>query len=125
LSEAEATALNRWRALVVDDEVDSREALAILLSWAGYHVHIASDGAGAMQAAAQFRPHLILLDISMPEVNGYTICRALREMPASRHARIYALSGFSGAAHEGRCKEAGFTGQFTKPLDPDVLSTLG
>jgi two-component system, chemotaxis family, CheB/CheR fusion protein len=121
----QAARLHRWRALVVDDEADSRDALAILLTWTGYEVQVASEAAGALEAAARFRPHLILLDIGMPDVNGYAICRALRTAATSCDARIYAISGFSGPAHEACCKQAGFTGQYTKPLDPAVLIILG
>ena len=117
--------LDRWCALVVDDEADSRDAIAILLTWAGYEVHVASDATGAMKAAARYHPHLILLDIGMPDVNGYSLCRSLRATPDAREARIYALSGFSGIQHRARCALAGFTATFTKPLDPDVLPRLG
>jgi CheY-like chemotaxis protein len=116
--------LNRRCTLVVDDEADSREALAILLSWAGHDVHVASDGAEALKAAQQYLPELIFLDIGMPSLDGYELCRRLRASPIFSHARIYALSGFSGVLHDMRCSAAGFTGQLTKPLDPARLQQL-
>jgi CheY-like chemotaxis protein len=112
------------RALVVDDDKDSREALAILLTWAGYDVATAANGREALLEAGRFTPAVIFLDIGMPEMNGYEVCRRLRTSTAFRNTRIYALSGFEGREHDTRCSEAGFTAQFTKPLDPTVLARL-
>src|SRR5687768_7174876 len=72
--------LNRRSVLIADDQADSIEALAILLEWSGHEVHLARDGKDAMQAAREYRPELIFLDIAMPELNGYEVCRRLRAM---------------------------------------------
>jgi CheY-like chemotaxis protein len=111
-------------AVVVDDEADGRDALAILLTWAGYEVHVARSGSEAITTAKELLPQLISLDIGMPGLDGYEVCRALRADPVFSAARIYALSGFSGALHSARCVEAGFTALLTKPLDPNVLAAL-
>lgn len=116
--------LNRRSVLIADDQVDSVEALAILLEWAGHEVHVALDGRNALVAARQYRPELIFLDISMPQLNGYEVCRRLRTMPEFADARIYAITAFTGEPHATRCSEAGFTGQLTKPIDPAALQTL-
>src|ERR1700760_3775757 len=73
--------LNRRAVLIADDQADSVEALAILLEWSGHEVPVAHDGKDAMLAARQYRPELIFLDIAMPELNGYEVCRRLRTMP--------------------------------------------
>jgi CheY-like chemotaxis protein len=112
------------RTLVVDDDTDSREALEILLSWAGYEVLTANNGADGLSIAKTFSPEIIFLDIGMPDMSGYEVCRTLRASIAFCDTRIYALSGFSGADHDTRCSEAGFTGQLTKPLDLTVIQSL-
>jgi len=124
LNPRDAPPLRRSHALVVDDDQDSREALAILLTWAGYDVVTADNGADALMKAQSFRPQVIFLDIGMPEMSGYEVCRKLRKSTTFQDARIYALSGFTGAEHDTRCSEAGFTGQFTKPIDPAVIPRL-
>ena len=116
--------LNNRCALVVDDETDSREALVILLRWMGYDVHAAADGGEALEAAREFLPRLIFLDIGMPGRNGYEVCRELRQSPLLSEARIFAVSGFSGEPHDTRCSEAGFTARITKPIDPAILQQI-
>ena len=115
----------RRRALIVDDDRDTRETLAILLTWAGHDVQEAADGVEALRLAEQFRPDVVFLDIGMPRLNGYEVCRGLRQSPALRHARIFALSGISGAEHDALCDEAGFSARLTKPVDPAALMRLG
>jgi CheY-like chemotaxis protein len=114
----------RGCALVVDDDADSREVLAILLRQRGFDVHTASNAAGALQVARAHLPEVIFLDIGMPSVSGYEVCRELRKMWPLHESSIYAVSGFSGRHHDELCSEAGFTAHFTKPLDPKLLSTL-
>jgi CheY-like chemotaxis protein len=111
-------------ALVVDDEPDSREALAMLLRFEGLLVHVAADGDEGLRMAREYLPELIFLDIGMPGRTGYEVCRELRQSAEFENARIYALSGFSGEPHVTRCSEAGFTARFTKPMEPAVLQRL-
>jgi CheY-like chemotaxis protein len=113
--------LHRLCALAADDEADSREAIALLLRWCGYDVKLAADGEQALEIAQQYRPELIFLDIGMPGLDGYEVCRRLRRTPEFAHARIIAMSGYSGATHDRRCTEAGFTAQMPKPIDPSAL----
>jgi CheY-like chemotaxis protein len=116
--------LNRRSVLIADDQADSVQALAIILEWSGHEVHVALDGREALDVAAQYRPELIFLDIAMPELNGYDVCRRLRNMPDFANARIYAMSAFTGELHETRCAEAGFTGRLDKPIDPLAIEQL-
>lgn len=110
--------------LVVDDDADSRETFALVLEMAGHTVRTANSGEEALVVAEAFGPDVIFLDIQMPRTNGYTACRNLRRSPALRQARIYAVSGVTGAAHERRCDEAGFDGQVSKPADPACFTRL-
>ena len=110
--------------LVVDDNVDSREMFALLLQIAGHTVRTAKDGEEALAVAEEFGPDVIFLDIEMPKTNGYITCQNLRKLVALPRARIYALSGVTGVAHERRCAEAGFDGRISKPADPRCLTRL-
>ena len=127
LTQAEHTGeprLNPRCVLIADDQVDSIEALALMLEWAGREVHVALNGKQALLLARQYRPELIFLDIAMPEMNGYEVCSRLRSMPEFMDTRIYAVTAFTGEPHDTRRSEAGFTGQLTKPIDPEVLEAL-
>jgi CheY-like chemotaxis protein len=110
--------------LIVDDNVDSREMLALVLEMAGHTVCTAQDGAEALVLAETFGPDVIFLDIEMPKADGYVTCQFLRKMERLQEARIYAVSGVTGAAHERRCSEAGFDGQISKPADPYYFARL-
>jgi CheY-like chemotaxis protein len=116
--------LARRSVLIADDQVDSVEALTLLMEWSGHEVHVALNGKDAMRVARQYRPELIFLDIAMQELNGYEVCRRLRTMPEFVDTRIYAITAFTGEPHESRRDEAGFTGQLTKPVDLGALETL-
>jgi CheY-like chemotaxis protein len=116
--------LTRRSVLIADDQIDSVEALTILLEWSGHEVHVALNGKDAVLAARQYHPELIFLDIAMPELNGYEVCRRLRTMQEFADARIYAITAFTGEPHQTRRNEAGFTGQLTKPIDIGALETL-
>ena len=116
--------LNRRSVLIADDQADSVEALALLLEWSGREVLRAGDGKQALLLARKYQPELIFLDIAMPEVSGYEVCQRLRAMPEFADARIYAITAFTGEAHDARRADAGFTGQLTKPIDVEVLEAL-
>jgi CheY-like chemotaxis protein len=108
--------------LVVDDDVDSREMLALLLEIAGHNVRVAKDGDEALAMAKMFEPDVIFLDIEMPKVDGYVTCQNLRRLAEFQKTKIYAVSGMTGVAHERRCGAAGFDGQISKPADPEFLT---
>lgn len=110
--------------LVVDDDGDAREMFALLLEMGGHTVRTANDGAEALTVAEAFGPDVIFLDIEMPKVNGYVACQNLRRLPGLAQARIYAVSGLTGADHERRCDESGFNGQISKPADPGCFAHL-
>jgi CheY-like chemotaxis protein len=110
--------------LIVDDDVDTREMFALVLEIAGHTVRTAKDGEEALAVAEIFGPDVIFLDIEMPRANGYITCQNLRKLVALQKARIYAVSGVTGAAHERRCGEAGFDGQISKPADPNFFAGL-
>jgi CheY-like chemotaxis protein len=112
------------RTLVVDDNPDAADMMAIYLSESGYEVRTAYDGEGAVQLARSFRPDLIFMDIGLPGIDGREACRRIRCEPWGSNVVIVALSGWSQG--EGpSCGEApGFDRHLLKPIDLDSVLRL-
>jgi signal transduction histidine kinase/CheY-like chemotaxis protein len=106
------------RILVVDDNVDGAEALALLLGLRGHEVQVEHTGPGAVAAARAFRPELVFLDIGLPGMTGYEVARRLRAEPALQGMRIVALTGWGAEEDRRRAREAGFDDHLVKPVDP-------
>ncbi len=118
-------ARKKGRVLVVDDNRDSADSLAMLLRLEGSEVRIAYDGIEAVDAAKNFEPAVILLDIGLPRLNGYEAARRIRENAAAGGQPILiALTGWGQDEDKRRSKEAGFDHHMVKPVDPDVLAKL-
>jgi len=113
----ETRATSRRRILVVDDNQDSATSLAMLLKVTGHETEMAADGVEALQKASIYRPDVILLDISLPRMNGYDTCRAMRKQWWGRQAVIVALTGWGQEEDRNQSKSAGFNGHFVKPVD--------
>jgi CheY-like chemotaxis protein len=90
----------------------------------GHITRLAHDGATAITLASEFAPNVILLDIGLPVMNGYTVARALREQAAFNHVHIAAVTGWGQEEDRRKAREAGFDSHFTKPLSPAVLEDL-
>ena len=114
----------QFRILVADDNVDSAQSLAMMLSIMGHEVRTAHDGLGAVELAAEFRPDVFLLDIGMPKLNGYEAARQIRQQPWGEKALLAALTGWGQEDDRRRAIEAGFDHHFTKPIDPAALEFL-
>lgn len=112
------------RVLIVDDSEDARESLAQFIILLGHDVRTARNGREALDVAASFLPHVILLDIAMPELDGYEVCSRLRTIRSATDTAIYAVTGFGSDQHRARSKKAGFDGHLTKPLDLDRIAKL-
>jgi CheY-like chemotaxis protein len=113
----------RIRVLVVEDSVDSAETLGELLGLWGYEVQLAHDGASALRTARQFRPRIILLDIGLPDMDGYTVAHHLRGEDLGGEMLV-ALTGYGEAQDRARARNAGFDHHLTKPVDPGALRDL-
>jgi PAS domain S-box-containing protein len=115
------------RVLVVDDNVDAREALRFLLEDDGHEVRTAADGTEALAEAEMFRPDIVLLDIGLPGMDGYEVARRLRDLPGFGSALIVAVSGYGQAEDRVRSRAAGFDEHLLKPVSParllDVVKT--
>jgi PAS domain S-box-containing protein len=109
------------RILVVDDNQDSARSLAMLLRLTGNETHMSYDGLEAVEAAARFRPDVILMDIGLPKLNGYEAARRIRQQPWNRHAALIALTGWGQEEDRQRSRAAGFNSHLVKPVDLDDL----
>jgi len=114
----------RRRILVADDNVEAATSLAMLLELLGHEVRAVHSGAEAVAAGAQQRPHIVVLDIGMPGMNGYDACRQMRQEEWAREAIFIALTGWGQEEHVERARAAGFDHHLVKPVEFDVLRDL-
>jgi PAS domain S-box-containing protein len=114
----------RRRILIVDDNQDGAESLALLVQLGGHETLKAHDGVEAIEAAERFRPDVVLLDIGLPRLNGYEVCRRIREEPWGKDVVLVALTGWGQEEDRQRSREAGFDTHMVKPVDHDVLMKL-
>ncbi len=113
----------RCRILVVDDNQDAADSLAMLLRLVGHEVHTAHDGLEAVGAAAVFRPGVVLMDIGLPKLDGYEAGRRIREQQGQEVVLI-ALTGWGQEEDRRRSKEMGFDHHMTKPVEFEALQKL-
>ncbi|MBA3539147.1 MAG: response regulator, partial [Deltaproteobacteria bacterium] len=107
----------RQRVLVVDDNTDSADMMAELLTVWGHDTQQAHDGLDAIKVATEFGPTIVLLDIGLPGIDGYEVARRLRAMPQTQDAMIIAVSGYGLAVDRARSTSAGFNLHLVKPVD--------
>jgi PAS domain S-box-containing protein len=112
------------RVLVVDDNVDAAESLAMLLRLQGHDVWVVHDGPTALRAAREARPEVMFLDIGMPVMDGYEVARRVRADPATRDLTLVALTGWGQEQDRRRTREAGFDHHFVKPADLDRIQEV-
>ena len=112
------------RALVVDDVADVTEMLSVLLTHAGYEVMTASSAAAALSLAKGEHFDVIISDIGMPQMNGYELARAVRELSGYEAVPMVALTGYSKFDDRQRSLDAGFNAHLTKPIEPRELLDL-
>jgi two-component system CheB/CheR fusion protein len=112
------------RILVVDDNRDAAESLALVLRLLGHEIQTALEGLEALQKAASFHPDVVLLDIGMPRMNGYEVARHIRQQPWGGKIAVIALTGWGQEEDKRRSREAGFDHHLTKPVDPMLLENL-
>jgi PAS domain S-box-containing protein len=112
------------RVLVVDDNEDAVEALRMLLELDGHQVRTARDGRGALAAAREFQPEVILLDIGLPDMSGHDVARRLADDPRNRGVTLAALTGWGQAEDRLRSVEAGFKHHLVKPVHPAELKRV-
>jgi PAS domain S-box-containing protein len=110
--------------LVVDDNADAANSLAMVLELRGHTVRIVYDGPAALQAFESFGPEIVVLDIGMPEMDGYEVARQIRALPHGKSVRLLALTGWGQDEDKRRALEAGFDEHLTKPVEPAFLEAI-
>lgn len=107
--------------LLVEDNDDNRRIYSTTLSFSGYRVVEATDGEEALEAARAHRPAMILMDISIPKVNGWEVTRRLKADPLTSGIPIVALTAHALAADRARAQEVGCDGYISKPAEPRTV----
>jgi CheY-like chemotaxis protein len=110
------------RVLVVDDNIDAAQGLHLVLEMQGHTARVAYDGAEALRVLADFWPEIVLLDIALPELDGYEVARRIRALPGGAAVRLIALTGWGQPEDKQRALDAGFDAHLTKPLDMAALA---
>jgi CheY-like chemotaxis protein len=118
---ADAPAVRPLRILVADDNEDGREMLVYLLTAEGHTVAQASDGQAAVDTAATFHPDVVIPDVGMSVMNGYTVAQTLRAKPEMSSLVLVALSGLGQREDKTRAAQAGFDRHLTIPVDVNSL----
>ena len=114
----------RLKILVVDDNRDAAESLSMLLELKGHDVRVAYDGEDALQLAEDFRPHMVLLDLGMPKMNGYEACRRIRDHVWGAQMTLVAVTGWGQEDDRRKSTAAGFDRHLVKPVNPETLEEL-
>ena len=112
------------RVLVVDDNRDSAESLALLLNVTGNETDTAHDGLEAVAAAERFRPDVVFLDIGLPKLNGFDAASRIREQPWGKNMVLVALTGWGQEEYRRKARDSGFDVHLVKPIDPQTLMKL-
>ncbi|MGZ5848261.1 MAG: ATP-binding protein [Ramlibacter sp.] len=112
------------KILLVDDNVDAADTLALVLEMDGCHTRTVHDGPQALVAAREFAPDVVLLDIGLPGLNGYEVARRLRQDPRFVETVLIAITGWGAAEDRRRAQEVGFDHHLTKPIDLEALRPL-
>jgi DNA-binding response OmpR family regulator len=109
---------------VAEDNEDLAESFSMTLALDGHRVRIASDGHSALHALPVFDPDVVLLDVGLPDMNGYEVARQIRRHSPRTDLTIITLSGYGQPEDRRQSTEAGCDAHLVKPVDPDVLRDL-
>jgi two-component system, sensor histidine kinase len=118
---AHSTLGPRCKVLLADDNRDAVDSLALVLGISGFEVHVAHSGREAIELAAREKPDACILDIGMPELDGYETARRMRQQAWARRALLVAVTGWGQADDKQRAAAVGFDRHFTKPVNPDQI----
>ncbi|MBY0228130.1 MAG: response regulator [Gemmataceae bacterium] len=120
----EALSRHSGGVLIVDDYPDTTAPLAYLARAWGHEAWTAPDARTALDLAARHRPAVVLLDLGLPDMNGFDLARRLRQLPGMESAWVAALTGYGTPADQTRSAEAGCQAHLVKPVDPDEIRRL-
>jgi signal transduction histidine kinase/ActR/RegA family two-component response regulator len=110
--------------LIVDDNADAADTLSMYLSTMGHHLRVAYEGHSALALAAEAAPDVLLLDIGLPDIDGYELAQRVRTLPQTTYATLIALTGYGQHSDRERSLAAGFNHHLTKPVDVAILLRL-
>jgi CheY-like chemotaxis protein len=110
--------------LIADDDADTADSLAILLKLWGHEVLVTRTGTEALEMAFRLRPDVLLLDVSMPDLDGFCLARAIRQHPDLAGVLLVAVTGYADDAHRQLGMQAGFDHYLAKPVEPAVVEAL-
>ena len=113
-----------WRVLVVDDNVDSADSIAMLLQVSGHEVRVVYSGQDALDMAGKYQPDIVLLDIGLPVMDGYEVARRLRKHPELKALKLIAVTGYGQESDRLQSQEAGFDYHLVKPVDAQKLQEV-
>jgi signal transduction histidine kinase/CheY-like chemotaxis protein len=120
----EPAPMSPLRILIVDDNRDSADMIATLLTFGGHETHTANDGLAAVDAAAKLQPDVIFMDLGLPLLNGYEAARQIRERQSDKRPVLVALTGWGQDEDRRRSESAGFDAHLVKPVDDRLLGKL-
>lgn len=120
----ESTENPRLRILIVDDNADAADTLAMLCRLNGHQVQVAYDGASCLPIAQTFQPEIVMLDIGLPRLDGYQVAEKLRSSDVTRKALLVAISGYGQPMDEARSRSVGFDAHFVKPVAHSLLMSI-
>ena len=109
------------KILIVDDDLQVQKLLTVMLSSQNYETETASSGFEAGTKVVKFKPGLIILDLIMPEMTGFEVCRQIKKGPETSHIKILVLTGYDSKENKKRIMEAGADDYMEKPVEKDVL----
>jgi len=122
--ELKAVGTESARVMVVDDQLDAAQMLALIIEESGYDTRIAASGEEALKLGKKFEPDVILLDLGMPTMDGIETARQIRETPWGKSVTLVAVTGWGQEEDRRRTREAGFDYHLVKPADSESLLTI-
>ncbi len=117
--------MEKKKILIADDNENIRDALTYLLEDEGYALSMAKDGSDALKKVREFHPDILFLDIMMPEINGYEVCRVIKNDPHLKNIYVIMLTAKGQVAEQERGKDVGADEYIVKPFSPmEILSKI-
>ncbi len=123
-SKPAGTQASRRQVLVVDDDPVVAESMVVFLELEGHQVRSADSGDAALRVLTEFWPQVVLLDIGLPDMDGYAVAQAIRQLPGGDALKLVAVSGYGHEEAMARSRQAGFDRHLVKPVDPEKISAL-
>jgi DNA-binding response OmpR family regulator len=115
---------SRGRVLIVEDEADLAWVEQFNLETEGFEVKVALEGRAAIEALESFAPHIVVLDLMLPQVDGWSVLARAQELPADRRPKVILVSAVAGAGDQARAEHLGVGSFLPKPFDIDELVRL-